>query len=175
MNNEKGSVLILPALFIFILILIGLVIDLGLAFAGRNYVQTAAEAASLAGAMSVELQVETITIPDPEDPIVPPEVTYEYYARIVPERAEQAAHKMISKYSGAYGISIKDVSHYFYTEDKTKYPLLDAIGRDDLIFVEYETVISAEQKTLLSFVWNGEFRCIEVGNVSDAKMEFVVE
>lgn len=154
LNNERGSItLFFAASMVLVALLAGMVVDFGLTFVARKQVQTAAEAAALAGALSAELVVETHIIDE--------EIEYEFSARINPEVAEQKAGAMLQQYLGAgimKNVQITDI----------EYVALDEAGDlSENEAVYYEVIVSGEQTTLL-----GTIKPFRIARLSEAKLEF---
>lgn len=151
--NEKGSALLIVPFVLLALILLALVVDFVLVFVGRKYAHTIAEAASLAGALSAEIVVESHV--DEETG----EIEYEYFADIVPEKAEQAASKIISKYASSMDlIQINEI----------KYECIEEDGYN----IKYVVTLKCTQKILLAPLWSEEGRRFEIARLSEAKLDF---
>ncbi len=155
-RNENGSVTLFFAMTLLLaVVFIGMVVDFGLTFIARKQVQTAADAAALAGALSAELIAET-SINDTG------EIEYEFNARIKSDVAEQKAEAMLQQYLDAgimKNVQITDV----------KYAALDEEGNlsvDDGVF--YEVIVTGEQTTLL-----GVIKQFRISRLAEAKLEFV--
>ncbi len=89
--NQRGSAALFLVMYVMLaIVLLGMVIDFSLSYTGKNQVQTVAEAAALAGAISGELVMLAEA-----DGI---NMGYAYTARINPEVAAQAASDIITRY-----------------------------------------------------------------------------
>lgn len=155
LKNEKGSISLFLIGYLFLaLVLMGAVVDFSLAHTGRKQVQTIAEAAALAGALSAEL-VPLISVEDGE-------ISYAYAAKINPEAAQQAANAVISQYVTRglqRSVTITDIEFLCLDEDGEP---TEEEG------VHYEVRIQASQSSLF-----GAERVFTVARESQAKLEFI--
>ncbi len=162
--NEKGSVTLFVVTIIMLgLIMMALILDFGLVFVGKKQLQTAADAASLAGALTSELKVE-IEVIEPEDPEDDIELVYHYYAVILPEKARDSVIVMLQKYLDdglmrTVAIEFDQSSDIEFIEDENGHVVYCAV------------TLKGNQRALLSALWS-EDRSFSVRGLSEAKLEF---
>jgi hypothetical protein len=157
MNNQRGSIALFLTMFMMLaIVLFGMVIDFSLSHIGKKQVQTVAEAAALAGAISGELVL--VTEVDGEG------ISYVYSARINPDAAERAASDMISRYlSEGLLRSIEIVEIDLEVLDEEGYPT----EREGTFYV---VTIRGIQHSLF-----GANRLFSISRQSEAKLEFIGE
>ncbi len=157
MNNQRGSIALFLAMFMILaIVLFGMVIDFSLSYTGKMQVQTVAEAAALAGAISGDLV--QLTEVDGEN------INYAYMARINSDAAQQAAGDIIARYMSdgmPRSIEITEINHE--TLDKEGYPT-----EEDGTF--YTVTIKGIQRSLF-----GTDRNFAISRQSEAKLEFIGE
>ncbi len=155
--NQKGSAALFLVMFAMLaIVLFGMVVDFSLSYTGKKQVQTVAEAAALAGAISGELV--QLTVVDGET------INYVYSARINSDAAEQAASDIISRYvSDGMLRSIEITEIDLEVLDEEGYPTEEK-------GTYYSVTVKGIQRSLF-----GADRTFAISRQSEAKLEFIGE
>jgi Flp pilus assembly protein TadG len=154
--SQKGSALVMVPFMILFLLIAAFVVDYILVFAARRHLHTMTDAASLAGALSAEVEVEFRVNQSGE-------VERVYYANIVPAEAMREASEIIAQYSQGGIMGLIDISGINYT------PI-----REGARYARYAVTVSGTHRTLLASVVTGENLDFNITNESEARVDLLM-